>query len=82
MPTTRKTITRRPIRRITNRAVDLFDEMEALPQDSDPWWKWHAELHSELRLRPWEWPAYSDYDAKAMARYDALKAASDARKPK
>lgn len=43
----------------------------------------HDALHSALRLRPWEWPAYSNFeddDPKAMRRYDALKAASDARR--
>jgi hypothetical protein len=97
MPTTRKRINRRPTRRITQRAVDIFDNMEALAQSCEPacinsecdackeWWNRHSELHHELKLRPWEWPAYSDFaddDPQAMARYRALKAASDARKAK
>jgi hypothetical protein len=98
MPTTRKPITRRPIRRITKLAVDIFDTMDALAQRCtcapdatvrcdacEEWWTHHRTLHAELKLRPWEWPAYSDFandDPKAMQRYDALKAASDAAKVK
>jgi hypothetical protein len=44
----------------------------------------HDELHSELKLKPWEWPAYGDYEdtnrTGVLERYRALKAASDARK--
>jgi len=102
MPTTRKPITRRPTRRITKRAVDLFDSMEALkPQCTCPspadksygecdackkWWEQHNELHDELKLRPWEWPAYGNNKdtnkTGELARYRALKVASDARKQK
>jgi len=42
-------------------------------------------LMGELKLRPWEFPAYGDYEdtnkAGVRERYRALKAASDARKP-
>jgi hypothetical protein len=81
--------------RITKRAIDLFDGMEALkesctcaPADTirecpacKEWWRHHSTLHDELRLRPWQWPAYSNFeddDPKTIARYHALKAASDA----
>jgi hypothetical protein len=40
-------------------------------------------LHTKLKLRPWEYPAYSNFendDPQAMARYRGLKAASDARR--
>jgi hypothetical protein len=45
------------------------------------YWDKHAKLHDALKLMPWQWPAYSNFendDAKAIARYHALKAASDA----
>ena len=98
MPTTRKPIHRKPNRRITDFAVDIFDSMEALelqctcpPPETkiydtctacSEWWRQHRELHCELKLRPWGWQAYSDYDPQGMARYRALKAASDARRQK
>jgi hypothetical protein len=98
MPTTRKTIHRKPTRRITKRAVDIFDTMEELAarcgctdvvQECDAcreWWNQHNELHDELKLRPWQWPAYGDYEDNnktgVLERYLALKAASDARKQK
>jgi hypothetical protein len=100
MPTTRKTIHRRPTRRITKRAVDIFDNMEALKKHCScgadiirdecdtckEWWRQHNELHDELKLRPWQWPAYGDYEDNnktgVLERYLALKAASDARKSK
>jgi hypothetical protein len=66
---------------ITDRVLDLFDAMEALEPESDQWWERHSELHRELKLRLWEYPAYADYeDNGAFDRYVALKAASDARK--
>jgi hypothetical protein len=97
MPTTRKTIKRSSVRRITAKALSLFDTMEELAERCSctdvvrecdacrEWWNQHSELHHELKLRPWEWPAYSDFaddDPQAMARYRALKTASDARKAK
>jgi hypothetical protein len=44
----------------------------------------HNALHDELRLKPWEWPVYSNLegdDPKAIARFHALTAASDAAGP-
>src|SRR5262245_10994246 len=88
---------RTPIRVISRRVIDLFDAMEQLEQRCscapdaihqcdacNEWWRQHWKLHGELRLWPWEWPAYSNFeddDPKAMQRYDALKAASDAAGP-
>jgi hypothetical protein len=71
--------------------------MEALAQDCrcgddihhqceacEKWWERHSELHRELKLRLWEFPAYGDYEdtnkTGVLERYLALKAASDARK--
>jgi len=97
MATTRKPITRKPTRRITQRAVDIFDTMEELARRCsctdvnhkcdacEEWWRQNNELMGELKLRPWEFPAYGDYEdtnkAGVRERYRALKAASDARKP-
>lgn len=93
-PPTRRT----PVAAITDHVLDLFDQMEALAQQctcgSDTrhecdacaqWWRQHRELHRELKLRPWEYPTYSNFendDPQAMARYRVLKAASDARSQK
>jgi hypothetical protein len=96
MPTTRKTIHRKPTRRITDHAVDLYDQMEALAQQCscgsdmrrecaacEQWWRLQHELHGELKLQPWEFPACSRLDndePNVMARNRALKAESEARK--
>jgi hypothetical protein len=66
---------------ITDRVLDIFDAMEKMELYSDEWWARHWELHCEMQLRPWEYPAYADYDSNGTYdRYLALKAASDARK--
>jgi len=60
--------------------VRLADTIRECPACKE-WWRQHSTLHDELRLRPWEWPAYSNFeddDPKTIARYHALKAASDA----
>jgi hypothetical protein len=56
------------------------------------WSQGNNDLVDALRLMPWEWPAYEDPDPEiegnykpapdAIARYHALKAASDAAKVK
>jgi hypothetical protein len=66
---------------VTDRVLDIFDSMEALELYSDPWWALNRELHQEMKLRLWEYPAYADYDdGGAYDRYLMLKAASDARR--
>jgi len=71
MPGTRRTpLIRPPVGQITPRAVDLFVAMGRLrctcptpkPPTQPPctgcerWYDLHAELHSELGCKPWEWP--------------------------
>lgn len=50
--------------RITPKAVKLFKQMQQEQDDTDAsreaWWGIHRELHDELRLRPWQWPAIVD----------------------
>lgn len=66
---------------VTDRVLDIFDRMEAVELYSDPWWELNSELHREMKLRLWEYPAYADYeDGGALDRYLMLRAASDARK--
>ena len=84
---------------VTKRAIDLFDDMEALEAQCtcpsptakiydkcDACGKYrdqHNELHGELKLRPWQWPAYGNFEGNkpdVIERYRMLKAASDARK--
>ena len=57
----------------------------------DQWWQNNSALVDELRLLPWEWPAYENPNlcgdddkpaADAVARYQALAAASEAAKKK
>jgi hypothetical protein len=94
---------KRPVRRrtsvamITDRAVDLFDTMQALRQRCScgrniffacdackEYTQYHRTLRQELKLRPWEYPAYGDWEdtnkTGVLDRYVALMAASDARK--
>ena len=70
MSGTRRTpLVRRPAVQVTPRAVDLYIAMgklkctcppPALKRSTCPgcerWWDLHADLHSELAAKPWEWP--------------------------
>jgi hypothetical protein len=72
--TNRRTTGRRPARRITPKAVEIFRRMVVLEeQDSlnEEYWDCATALTHELRLRPWEGPPYE------LKLYNALKAASD-----
>jgi len=71
MSGTRRTpLARRPTTQVTERAVELFVEMAKL-RCSCPspkrvtqgpclgcaaWYDLHADLHDELKLKPWQWP--------------------------
>ena len=52
-----------PLSRITPRAVELFRAMQKLDARSDQWRGLHKELHRELKLRPWQYPAIISPDA-------------------
>jgi hypothetical protein len=93
-------------RRITPEAIVIFRRMVELEEvctcpsnrgryfkrcpACEEWWRENSALVDELRLTPWEFPAYEnpeldgDYkpDAAAIARYHALKAVVDKAKPK
>jgi hypothetical protein len=56
MPTNRTPISRRPSRRITPRAVEIFKAMLELPEGEEHRRLDH-ELHAELQLMPWQGPA-------------------------
>jgi len=74
MPTKRTPKQPKRVLRISSYAVELFRQMEALPECScvvgpeywqvktckscDDWWKLHKSLHTELKMKPWQWPAY------------------------
>ncbi|MDN4983932.1 hypothetical protein KUL72_12260 [Bradyrhizobium arachidis] len=52
MPTTRHPINRPPRSRVTELAIELFKQMQdRVAADV------HFELHIELQLKPWQWPA-------------------------
>jgi hypothetical protein len=71
MPTKRTRKQRPAIPKITRRALTLFRKMQRLgPKCTCPddpphgdcaactgWWTAHSELHAELNLWPWHWPA-------------------------
>ena len=76
MPTTRKTIRRAPIRRITPKAAEIFRTMLALEEQSainSEYWKCAAALADELRLRPWQWPPYEPRLYNALMAAMAVK---------
>jgi hypothetical protein len=103
--TTKRTPINRPSRtRVTPAALEAFRAMQRLERrcackDDDDcpacqqWGEQHAILHSELRLAPWQWPAYEhpdDVDAfqsdhadpgGPAARYRMLKQAARGLKP-
>jgi hypothetical protein len=69
MTSKRRKITRPPRQTFSAKAIALFKQMQVLDSQCtctsehhrcracDAWWEAHSELHDELRLRPWEWPA-------------------------
>jgi hypothetical protein len=79
MPTKRTLKQPKRVLRITSHAVELFRQMEALPECScvvgpehwqsktcdacEEWRKLHKHLHTELKMKPWEWPAFEYPDA-------------------
>ena len=65
MATTRTPINRPTKSKITPAAVDAFKRMLKLREGSDQWWELNGTLCRELKLPPWEWPAYQHPDAVA-----------------
>jgi hypothetical protein len=80
---------------IFRRMVELEETCTCQPSDGDKyfrccpacekWWQENSALVDELRLKPWEFPAYEnpeleggyEPDPAAIARFHTLKAASD-----
>ena len=60
MVTTRTPINRPPRSHITPRAIELFKQMQGC--DGELSQQLHNELHDELQLKPWQWPAIVDPD--------------------
>jgi hypothetical protein len=99
MPTKRTPINRPPRTKVTPEALAAFRAMQRLERrctcksnDHDcpacvQWNEQHSILRSELRLKPWQWPAYEHPDGAAppslehadpggpAARYRMLKEA-------
>ena len=68
---------RRPKERaivITPRAIELYLAMERLERGCDEWYDLHAELHTELACKPWEYPLDG---RNATHVWDALEKAAD-----
>ena len=75
---TNRTPVGRPTRsRITPAAITAFRRMEAARRlgctcpaaegapncaNCAAWWEAHSELHDELGLKPWQWPAFEHPD--------------------
>jgi hypothetical protein len=91
MAGTKRTPIRRPPTggKITAEAVRLYDVMRRVRctcpggecAGCRRWWKLHDELHTELRLQCWDWPAilspHSNWvKAEAQERWRQLDAAS------
>jgi hypothetical protein len=75
--TRRVPLARRPVVQITAEAVRLFEAMGKLKCTCPPpsptrspcpgcerWYDLHAELHDELRCKPWEWPCVARQSPK------------------
>jgi hypothetical protein len=70
MTSKRTPINRPPRPTVTFAALEAFRKMQRLERrctcDDDhrecpaceKWWQQHSILHDELRLKPWQWPAY------------------------
>jgi len=81
MPNGKRPARRTPVAAITDAALDLFDQLQALEYPCAEWWRLHWDLHRELHLRPWQgFSNFTSDDPETLRRHDMLKAASDARK--
>jgi hypothetical protein len=105
MTSKRTPINRPPRGTITPTALAAFRKMQRLERRCtcgddghgdcpacEEWWRQHSILHGELRLKPWQWPAYLppgdaeperqqdalDPDGGPVARYRTLKQAARA----
>lgn len=62
---------------ITPRSRSIFKALKAAT-DNDIFWRLQGDLHQELKLPPWQWPAVvdptdkSDKDADAKALWTTL----------
>ena len=41
---------------ISQRALELFNELQTYPRGSERWYDVHGLLHKELGAKIWEWP--------------------------
>jgi hypothetical protein len=41
---------------ITERALQLFEQLQQIPRSTDAWYDVHGLLHKELGAKIWEWP--------------------------
>ena len=64
---------------ITPRSRSIFKALKAAT-DNDIFWRLQGDLHQELKLPPWQWPAVvdpqadkSDKDGDAKALWEALE---------
>jgi len=87
---------RTPVAAITGVAIDLFDSLQSLESRfacaaapcgnaacavCAEWRKRRWQLHSELKLRPWQdFSNFTSDEPETLRRHDMLQAASDARK--
>lgn len=66
---------------ITPRSRSIFKNLKNT-NDHDIYWSLQADLHRELKLPPWRWPAVTDPKAEGDADAKALWAALDEKKKK
>jgi hypothetical protein len=64
-------------RRISQRAVRIFKAIQATPSNSDHWMSLQQQLHRELGLEPWVWPAVAS--AKEIPHPEPFGNGADAR---
>lgn len=44
-------------RRFSTHSRKLFRQLRAETEGTSRWWELQGDLHEELGLKPWEWPA-------------------------
>jgi hypothetical protein len=59
VPYKRRVSKERGEHQITNRAVDLFDQLRRA-RSEESWWELHHALSEELNCWPWEFPCVED----------------------
>ena len=64
---------------ISQRALELFNELQTYPRGSERWYDVHGLLHKELQAKIWEWPLDTVNGAHIWSDLEAAAAAAERR---